>query len=157
MRRPVTIDWNCNFWLLMAPRRCLTHRTKCATLVVQLPAAQTLTVTWPDLALTRIRHAPQLAPGQTLIVDLTATGQVGDTTKFSLRLVDPAGKTWAQQDKASAPDLRFELALPRRTVRRLRDPDRCLRRYNRRTVRRSRGAVADHTVDGKRGAVRREQ
>ena len=83
-----------------------------ATLAVQLPAAQVLNVTWPDLALSRIRHAPQVAPGQTLIVDLTATGRVGDAIKFSLRLVDPAGKTWAQQDKVSASALRFDSPSP---------------------------------------------
>ena len=45
------------------------------------------------------------------MVDLAATGQM-DGVKLSLRLVDAAGKTWAQQDRDMTPALRFDLTLP---------------------------------------------
>lgn len=82
-----------------------------ATLLVQTPATQTLTADWGVVGLTSIRHAPAVAPGRTLIVDLTATGNFANT-KLSLRLVDEDGKSWAQVDKELAEDLRFELNLP---------------------------------------------
>ena len=81
------------------------------TLTVQAPATQPLDVVWGDVALTEIRYAPRVAPGHTLVVDLVAAGQMAGV-KLSLRLVDDAGKTWAQQDREMAPDMRFDLTLP---------------------------------------------
>lgn len=89
----------------------LTQPHTVTRLTVQVPDAQPLAVTWDDVTLTEIRYAPQVAPGQALVVDLTATGQMAGV-KLSLRLVDEAGKTWAQQDQEMISTMRFELVLP---------------------------------------------
>lgn len=89
----------------------LTAPYTVTTLTVQVPAAQALDVVWDDVALTEIRYAPRVAPGRTLVVELAAAGAL-DGVKLSLRLVDEAGKTWAQQDQELAQAMRFELTLP---------------------------------------------
>ncbi len=88
----------------------IEHRVTQVT--VQVPDAIVLDVRWERARLYEIQHAPQVAPDRALVVDLRGEGDPEGGTKLSLRLVDDAGKTWAQVDKVFEPNMRFELELP---------------------------------------------
>jgi hypothetical protein len=81
-------------------------------LVVTAPEWVPSAAAWPGVRVTELRHAAELRPGQTLPVELRATGQTDGARKLSLRLVDPAGVTQAQIDKVLEPELRYALELP---------------------------------------------
>ena len=67
---------------------------------------------WDAVQLTMLQHAQQMAPGQTLRVELAARGQVDGSRKISARLVNPSGAVTAQTDDRLRPHMRLDLELP---------------------------------------------
>ena len=61
--------------------------------------------------MTGLQHAPQLNPGQTLRVELSAAGRVDGSRKISARLVDSSGAVKAQTDERLWPHMRLHLEL----------------------------------------------
>ncbi len=81
---------------------------------IQVSAARkvALHARWPSVQLTQLQTKPQIAAGQTLVVDLLAQGETAGTLKLSARLVDSAGSAVAQLDKVLTAQMRFEFELP---------------------------------------------
>ena len=82
------------------------------TINVQAPEPIAIDAVWEPVRVTELAHVSRIQPGQNLLVDLHAEGQVDGSIKMSLRLVDAEGKTQAQQDKDLLSDLRYSLAVP---------------------------------------------
>jgi hypothetical protein len=82
------------------------------TINVQAPEPIAVDAVWEPVSVTELAHVNRIRPGQNLLVDLHAEGIVDGSVKMSLRLVDPAGKAQAQQDKDLLPALRYSLAVP---------------------------------------------
>ncbi len=79
---------------------------------VQAPEPVSVDAVWESVRVTALGHVSHIRPGLILLVDLSAEGQFDGSSALSLRLVDPQGKTQAQQDKALESSLRYSLAVP---------------------------------------------
>jgi hypothetical protein len=82
------------------------------TINVQAPEPVPVDAVWAPVRVTEVAHVDRIRSGQILLVDLAADEQPEGPWALSLRLVDPQGKTQAQQDKALAPSLRYSLDVP---------------------------------------------
>jgi len=82
------------------------------TINVQAPQAIPVNADWEQVRVLALSHVNHIRPGQILLVDMAAEGELDGTYALSLRLVDSEGKTQAQQDKALAPALRYSLDVP---------------------------------------------
>ncbi|MFN8493716.1 MAG: glycosyltransferase family 39 protein [Caldilineaceae bacterium] len=105
-----------------APNRQLPVGSSAATLgehshlitSLQIRSARSYAVQaqWGDVQVTQLQHEPKIKPDQPFFVDATAIGKVDGSRKISLRVVDGAGKTWAQADTVLVASSRVELTLP---------------------------------------------
>jgi hypothetical protein len=87
-----------------------THRV--AWVVVQHPDDVEVDARWDQVDLIGLRHQAGLAAGETLLVDMTAAGQVDASLKISTRLINLDGQVVAQNDKPLEARTRLELVVP---------------------------------------------
>ncbi|MEA3334814.1 MAG: glycosyltransferase family 39 protein [Chloroflexota bacterium] len=83
-----------------------------AWIQVQRPETYQLDARWEQVQLNSLRHQPDLRPGETLLAELSATGQVDGSLQVSVRLVDSEGRIESLHDQPLTASMDFPLSLP---------------------------------------------
>lgn len=87
------------------------------TLSIQQPAlVEVDNAQWQGAAIHSIAHVATITAGQSFFVDVNATIESDAPRKLSLRLLNAAGESIAQNDQVFAPTMRFRLVIPEETT-----------------------------------------